>query len=107
VTASPPTRSRLASQDRPAARATHHTTTETGTPALGIAGRMAAMFQSNAITPLLAIVALLLGLFAVLVTPREEEPQINVTMANVLMPLPRGEQRGRAEHGRPPRRSRR
>jgi multidrug efflux pump subunit AcrB len=31
---------------------------------------------------------LLLGLFAVLVTPREEEPQINVTMANVLIPFP-------------------
>ena len=39
-------------------------------------------------TPLLALVALLLGLFAVLVTPREEEPQINVTMANVLIPFP-------------------
>jgi multidrug efflux pump subunit AcrB len=37
---------------------------------------------------LLALVALLLGLFAVLVTPREEEPQINVTMANVLIPFP-------------------
>jgi multidrug efflux pump subunit AcrB len=34
------------------------------------------------------LVALLLGLFAVLVTPREEEPQINVTMANVLIPFP-------------------
>ena len=45
-------------------------------------------FQANAITPLLALVALLLGLFAVLVTPREEEPQINVTMANVLIPFP-------------------
>ncbi|MBU3648599.1 MAG: efflux RND transporter permease subunit, partial [Limnohabitans sp.] len=30
----------------------------------------------------------LLGVFAVLVTPREEEPQINVTMANVLIPFP-------------------
>jgi multidrug efflux pump subunit AcrB len=65
-----------------------HTPATADTPALGIAGRMAAMFQSNAITPLLAIVALLLGLFAVLVTPREEEPQINVTMANVLIPFP-------------------
>ena len=37
---------------------------------------------------MLAIVALLLGLFAVLVTPREEEPQINVTMANVLIAFP-------------------
>jgi multidrug efflux pump subunit AcrB len=33
-------------------------------------------------------VALLLGAFAVLVTPREEEPQINVTMANVIIPFP-------------------
>ncbi len=55
---------------------------------LGASGRIAAAFQSNALTPLLAIVALLLGLFAVLVTPREEEPQINVTMANVLIPFP-------------------
>ena len=50
------------------------------TPRLGASGRIAAAFQSNAITPLLALVALLLGLFAVLVTPREEEPQINVTI---------------------------
>ncbi len=55
---------------------------------LGVAGRLAASFQSSAMTPLLALVALLLGLFAVLVTPREEEPQINVTMANVLIPFP-------------------
>jgi multidrug efflux pump subunit AcrB len=55
---------------------------------LGISGRMAKAFKLNAITPLLALVALLLGIFAVLVTPREEEPQINVTMANVLIPFP-------------------
>ena len=62
--------------------------TEHNTERLGISGRIAAAFQTNAITPLLALVALLLGLFAVLVTPREEEPQINVTMANVLIPFP-------------------
>jgi multidrug efflux pump subunit AcrB len=55
---------------------------------LGISGRIAAAFQDNALTPLLALVALLLGIFAVLVTPREEEPQINVTMANVLIAFP-------------------
>ncbi|HJV73312.1 MAG TPA: efflux RND transporter permease subunit [Noviherbaspirillum sp.] len=55
---------------------------------LGISGRIAAFFQNARITPLLALVALLLGIFAVLVTPREEEPQINVTMANVLVPFP-------------------
>ena len=58
------------------------------TGSFGIAGQLAAKFQNNALTPLLAIVALLMGLFAVLVTPREEEPQINVTMANVLIPFP-------------------
>ena len=57
-------------------------------PRLGISGRIAAFFQSAQITPLLALVALLLGAFAVLVTPREEEPQINVTMANVIIPFP-------------------
>lgn len=58
------------------------------TSSFGIAGQLAAKFQNSALTPLLAIVALLMGLFAVLVTPREEEPQINVTMANVLIPFP-------------------
>ncbi len=56
--------------------------------ALGLSGRIARTFQSAHLTPLLALVALLLGVFAVLVTPREEEPQINVTMANVLIPFP-------------------
>jgi len=64
------------------------TNPESKTERLGVSGRIAAAFQANAITPLLALVALLLGLFAVLVTPREEEPQINVTMANVLIPFP-------------------
>jgi multidrug efflux pump subunit AcrB len=55
---------------------------------LGPSGRIARFFQSAQITPLLALVGLLLGVFAVVVTPREEEPQINVTMANVLIPFP-------------------
>ncbi|MDP3821404.1 MAG: efflux RND transporter permease subunit [Burkholderiales bacterium] len=63
-------------------------TDKSRSPALGVSGRIAAFFQRAQITPLLALVALLLGLFAVGVTPREEEPQINVTMANVLIPFP-------------------
>ncbi|WP_313914160.1 efflux RND transporter permease subunit [Tahibacter sp.] len=54
---------------------------------LGLSGRLAAAFQSNPLTPVLAIVGLLLGLAAVLITPREEEPQIDVTMANVFVPF--------------------
>ncbi len=55
---------------------------------LGISGRIAAAFQSSRMTPLLALVAFLLGFFATLVTPREEEPQIDVTMADVLVAWP-------------------
>ena len=55
---------------------------------MGISGKIAELFQRSQMTPLIALIALLLGLFAVLVTPREEEPQINVTMANVFIPFP-------------------
>ena len=55
---------------------------------MGISGRIAKQFLTTEITPLLALVGLLLGLFAVMVTPREEDPQINVTFANVFVPFP-------------------
>ncbi len=55
---------------------------------MGISGRIARIFMHSQMTPLLALVAVLLGAFAVMVTPREEEPQINVTMANVLIAYP-------------------
>jgi len=55
---------------------------------MGVSGRIARFFQTSQLTPLIALVAFLLGLFAVIVTPREEEPQINVTMANVFVPFP-------------------
>ncbi|MGB7502531.1 MAG: efflux RND transporter permease subunit, partial [Azonexus sp.] len=55
---------------------------------MGISGRIAATFQDSRMTPLLALVAFMLGLFAVLVTPREEEPQIDVTMADILVAFP-------------------
>ena len=52
-----------------------------------MSGRLAAAFQANPLTPILAILGLLLGLLAVAITPREEEPQIDVTMANVIVPF--------------------
>ncbi|MGA9573109.1 MAG: efflux RND transporter permease subunit, partial [Lysobacterales bacterium] len=57
-------------------------------PGLGFSGRVARLFQDSQLTPLLALTALLLGLFAVIVTPREEEPQIDVTFANVFVAFP-------------------
>ncbi|NJD32945.1 MAG: efflux RND transporter permease subunit, partial [Gammaproteobacteria bacterium] len=58
------------------------------TEKLGFSGRVAKLFLDSELTPLLGLTALLLGLFAVFITPREEEPQINVTMANVIVPFP-------------------
>ena len=55
---------------------------------LGLSGRLAGLFISSKLTPLIIIAVLLLGLFAVLMTPREEEPQIVVPMADVWLPFP-------------------
>jgi multidrug efflux pump subunit AcrB len=57
-------------------------------PRLGVSGALAERFLQTEITPLLALVGLLIGLFAVMVTPREEEPQIDVTFANVFIAYP-------------------
>ncbi|KAF1721266.1 efflux RND transporter permease subunit [Pseudoxanthomonas wuyuanensis] len=62
--------------------------TDASPPRLGFSGRIARTFQQNPLTPIIAILGLLLGLVAVLITPREEEPQIDVTMANVIVPFP-------------------
>lgn len=55
---------------------------------LSLSGRIAAFFIGSKLTPLIMSGALLLGLFAVVVTPREEEPQIVVPMADVWLPFP-------------------
>ena len=54
----------------------------------GLSGRIAAIFIDSKLTPLIMLGVLLLGLFAVVVTPREEEPQIVVPMADVWLPFP-------------------
>ena len=55
---------------------------------LGFSGRVARAFQSNALTPILALAGLLLGVAIAVITPREEEPQIEVTFANIFVPFP-------------------
>ena len=54
----------------------------------GLSGRIAALFIDSKLTPLIMLGVLLLGLFAVVGTPREEEPQIVVPMADVWLPFP-------------------
>lgn len=48
---------------------------------LGLAGRLAKGFLRSKLTPLLVLASLLLGLLAVWLTPREEEPQIVVPIS--------------------------
>ena len=55
---------------------------------MGFSGRITQLFLQSRLTPLIALAAFLLGVFAIMVTPREEEPQINVTVANVHIPFP-------------------
>ena len=55
---------------------------------LGFAGRLARFFIESKLTPLLVFFALSLGALAVLMTPREEEPQIKVPMFDVFVAAP-------------------
>ena len=53
-----------------------------------LAGRVAHAFIDSKLTPLVIVAALLLGAFAILQTPREEEPQIVVPMLDVFVQMP-------------------
>lgn len=53
-----------------------------------LAGQIAQKFINSRLTPLLIIATLLMGLMAVLVTPREEEPQIKVPMVDIMVASP-------------------
>jgi multidrug efflux pump subunit AcrB len=55
---------------------------------LGLSGRVARAFVHSKLTPLLVIFSLALGVGSILITPREEEPQIQVPMIDVLVPFP-------------------
>ena len=55
---------------------------------LGFAGKIARAFINSKLTPLIVVASLLLGLFAIKMTPREEEPQIVVPMVDIYLPMP-------------------
>ena len=55
---------------------------------LGVAGRLAAAFTHSKLTPLLMLASMLLGVWAVIALPREEEPQIIVPMVDVFVEMP-------------------
>ncbi|HET7824405.1 MAG TPA: efflux RND transporter permease subunit, partial [Anaeromyxobacter sp.] len=60
----------------------------TGGTTLGIAGRIARPFLRSKLTPVIVLASILLGVLAVALTPREEEPQIVVPMIDVMVPFP-------------------
>ena len=58
------------------------------TQTTGAAGRLAAAFIHSKLTPLIIVASVLLGAYAVLALPREEEPQIIVPMIDVFVEMP-------------------
>ncbi len=54
----------------------------------GFAGRIARAFIDSKLTPLVVITSVLLGAAAIVMLPREEEPQIKVPMIDVLVSMP-------------------
>ncbi|WP_457576658.1 efflux RND transporter permease subunit [Desulfomarina sp.] len=55
---------------------------------IGFAGRLASAFINSKLTPLFIVASLLLGYLAVVLLPREEEPQIKVPMIDVMVAMP-------------------
>lgn len=55
---------------------------------LGLAGKLAHAFIDSKLTPLIVIASILLGLGAVVMLPREEEPQIVVPMIDIFVQMP-------------------
>ncbi|MCI0558691.1 MAG: efflux RND transporter permease subunit, partial [Nitrososphaera sp.] len=55
---------------------------------LGLAGKVAHAFMDSKLTPLIIVASILLGMGAVLLLPREEEPQIVVPMIDIFVQMP-------------------
>ena len=54
----------------------------------GIAGRIASAFIDSRLTPLIVLASIFLGVGAVALLPREEEPQIIVPMVDIFVQMP-------------------
>jgi multidrug efflux pump subunit AcrB len=55
---------------------------------LGLAGNMARTFIHSPLTPLLLIASLAIGLLGLMITPRQEDPQISVPMVDIYVRYP-------------------
>jgi len=54
---------------------------------LNIAGKLGKFAMATNLTPIISILILLIGIFALYITPREENPQIDVPAANVIIQM--------------------
>lgn len=54
----------------------------------GVAEKISGAFIKSKITPLLVLAALFIGIISVVLTPKEEEPQIIVPMVDIIVPYP-------------------
>ncbi|MFN2354896.1 MAG: efflux RND transporter permease subunit [Desulfopila sp.] len=57
---------------------------------LGLAGRIANRLLDSPLVPLFVLASLILGIYSLLVTPREDRPDIDVPTAVVMIPWPGG-----------------
>ena len=58
---------------------------------LGLAGNMAKFFIQSPLSPLLYMAMLMLGILGLLMTPRQEDPQISVPMVDLIVQYPGAE----------------
>jgi multidrug efflux pump subunit AcrB len=54
----------------------------------GFAGKIAQLFINSKLTPLLMIAFMVIGMYSAYLTPREEEPQIDVPIADIFLQYP-------------------
>lgn len=55
---------------------------------MGFTGRVAEYFIQSKLTPLIMVMTLVLGIMAVWMTPKEDEPSVTITVADVLYTYP-------------------
>ena len=55
---------------------------------LGFAGRLADSFIHSPLSPLLFVAMMLVGIYGLYATPRQEDPQISVPMIDIMLQMP-------------------
>ncbi|MGV0975622.1 MAG: efflux RND transporter permease subunit [Azonexus sp.] len=75
-------------EDNKQEMAAAHEETSAPTHRDGFAGGLARKFINSPLTPLLLVASFLIGLMGMIITPREEDPQISVPMVDIFVGYP-------------------